>query len=145
MTNNPIEKVVLLPFPAANIYNLVERIEDYPGFLPWCAKTEVDRSEADAIRATVKIDYLGIRQSFTTRNRHTASSRIDMVLLDGPFTALDGCWLFHELRDDACKVEFSLDYTMRSGLFGRAMAPVFGKISASMVDAFVNEAHKRYG
>lgn len=145
MAINTIEKSVLLPYRAADVYALVERIEDYPGFLPWCASSDVRRREDGTIEATLGINYLGLRQSFSTRNRHTPNQRIDMTLLDGPFTALDGEWVFEPLSESACKASFRLQYEMRSGLFGRALAPVFGKISADLVDAFVAEANKRYG
>lgn len=145
MASNQIEKSVLLPYRVADVYALVERIEDYPAFLPWCSATDVTRGENGQLDAILRIDYLGLRQSFATRNHHIENQRIEMTLLDGPFTELDGYWLFHELGPEATKAEFVLNYTMRSGLFGRALSPVFGKISASLVDAFVAEANRRFG
>ncbi len=145
MTANEISKSVLLPYPATTLYDLVERVEDYPQFLPWCSATEVQRDESDQIVATVRIDYLGLRQAFTTRNRNSPKHRIDLELVDGPFTELSGFWQFNDIGAAGSKVEFELRYTMRSGLLGRALSPVFGKITGTMVDAFVEEANRRYG
>jgi ribosome-associated toxin RatA of RatAB toxin-antitoxin module len=145
MSANQINKSVLLPYRAQQLYALVERIEDYPQFLPWCSGTEVQRDNPDVVVATVRIDYLGLRQSFTTRNLNTPHQQISLELVDGPFSELEGRWQFEDLGASGCKVQFALAYTMRSGILGRALAPVFGKITGTMVDAFVQEADQRYG
>ena len=139
------------------MFNLVERAEDYPQFLPWCGGAEVVREQGQELTATLLIDYHGIKRSFTTRNRHqppTAAldgdaaaggpGRIDIVLDDGPFSHLEGHWLFVPLAEGACRVEFSLDYAFASAMLGTLLAPVFGKISANFVDAFVKRAEEIY-
>ena len=68
-----------------------------------------------------------------------------MKLRDGPFSTLDGLWHFHTLRHDACKIEFRLDYTFKSGLLGQALVPVFDHIARSFVDAFVKRADQLAG
>jgi ribosome-associated toxin RatA of RatAB toxin-antitoxin module len=115
----------------------------------WLSESPINVSathyKVDVVVATVRIDYLGLKQSFTTRNCNTPHERISLELVDGPFTELDGQWQFEDLGSDGCKVQFALAYTMRSGLLGRALAPVFGKITSTMVDAFVHEADRRHG
>lgn len=125
------------------MFDLVARVEDYPAFLPWCAGTAVDPC-VDGVRARVDIAYRGIRQSFTTRNLHRPPGEIAMQLVDGPFRSLSGRWLFHPLASDACKVELRLDYEMRAGLLGTALAPVFGQIAGSLVEAFEQRAEDIY-
>ncbi|MFA7504647.1 MAG: type II toxin-antitoxin system RatA family toxin [Burkholderiaceae bacterium] len=134
-----LTKSVLLPYPASAMFDLVERVEDYPDFLPWCPSTEVERIEGGMI-ATVGIRFKGIRQSFTTRNTHVRPTSIDMDLVNGPFRRLQGRWRFHELAPQACKVEFTIDYEIAGGLLGRALSPVFGQIASTFVDAFVKRA-----
>lgn len=145
MSVNSVRKSALLPYPDHAIFDLIERIEDYPSFLPWCSGAQVDRSAEPEIRATLQISFKGLRQQFTTRNVHTRPSDISMTLLDGPFTRLDGGWHIEALNAEACKVSFSLDYEMRSGLLGRALSPIFGQIAGTFVDAFVREADRRHG
>jgi len=36
-----VSKTVLVPYAAASMFSLVERVEDYPLFLPWCAGAQV--------------------------------------------------------------------------------------------------------
>lgn len=150
VTSNTVEKSVLLPYSAQSVFEIIDRIEDYPGFLPWCDGTEVQRPEQGAITATIRIAFKGLRQQFTTHNRHrepanAAPGTITMELIEGPFTHLDGDWTIESLSESACKVSFRLDYQMRSGLLGRALSPIFGQIASTFIDAFVKEAERRFG
>lgn len=145
MSENRIEQSALLPYPREKVFDLVDAIEDYPAFLPWCSGTDVDRSRPPVVVATIHVAFKGLRTSFTTRNTHVRPERIDMTLEDGPFTALDGGWVFEPLGEEACKVRFLLRYRMRGGILGRALKPVFASIVGTMVDAFTAEAARRHG
>ncbi len=71
-----------------------------------------------------------------------------MTLVKGPFSKLDGQWNFSEVGDGsqrACKVELSLYYGFDSPTLGKLIGPVFDKIAASMVEAFVKRAQQVYG
>lgn len=139
-----VHKSVLLHYSSEQMYELVNAVEAYPQFLPWCGGTHVHERTMHSMVATVSIDFRGMRQSFTTENGLHAPHRISMKLRDGPFHRLDGLWHFHSLRHDACKVEFRLDYAFKSGLLGQAMVPIFDHIARSFVDAFVKRAEKVY-
>jgi ribosome-associated toxin RatA of RatAB toxin-antitoxin module len=140
-----VSKSVLVPYAAPRMFDLVERVEDYPQFLPWCGGAQVHERADDRMIATIRIDFRGLRQSFTTENLHEPDRSIRMRLRDGPFSRLDGLWLFQPLRDDACKIEFSLEYAFAGALLSRALSPVFDQIAASFVDAFVRRAESVYG
>lgn len=140
-----VRKSVLLPYSDRQMYALVERVEDYPAFLPWCGGSEVVRESDERVIATVHIHYRGLKQRFTTINEQDAPRRISVRLRDGPFKRLEGEWLFHALGANACKVEFSLEYAFAGGLLGRALAPVFDHIARSFIDAFVQRAEQVYG
>lgn len=139
-----VHKSVLLPHSSERMFALVEAVETYPSFLPWCGGAVVHERSPQGQLATISIDYRGIRQSFTTENALHAPHRIVMKLRDGPFSALDGVWHFQTLRHDACKVDFRLDYAFKSGLLGQALTPVFDHIARSFVDAFVRRAERVY-
>jgi ribosome-associated toxin RatA of RatAB toxin-antitoxin module len=139
-----IEKTVLVAHSAAQMFNLVDRVEDYPKFLPWCGGAGVTKLEEDKVHATVHIDYRYIKQSFTTQNVRTPPHQIDMTLQDGPFQHLDGRWRFIPLSDAACKIEFSLHYEFSSKLLEKLVGPVFHYIANSFVDAFIERAEKVY-
>jgi ribosome-associated toxin RatA of RatAB toxin-antitoxin module len=130
------------------MFTLVTDVDHYPQFLPWCDRASVLETTADGVVAQVGIAIGGIRQSFTTRNTHVLNERVDLALVDGPFSLLEGHWRFIPLGDGtqrACKIEFSLDYDFSSQTLAALVGPVFDKIAGSMVDAFVKRADQVYG
>ena len=140
-----VNKSVLVPHSARQMFGLVENVEDYPKFLPWCGGvTILDRTrEGPLVR--IDIDYHGMRTHFTTANRNTAPDRIVVELRDGPFRVLDGTWGFRALSDAACKVEFELHYEFNSHMLERLIGPVFSHIANSFINAFVKRAEQLYG
>ncbi len=140
-----VHKSVLVPYSAQQIFDLVQDVERYPQFLPWCGASEIHSRDPQGMVATLTIDFRGIRQSFTTNTELHSPHRIEIRLRDGPFSRLHGTWHFNTLRADACKTEFMMDYAFKSGLLGQALAPVFDQIARSFVDAFVRRAEQIYG
>jgi ribosome-associated toxin RatA of RatAB toxin-antitoxin module len=142
---NAVERSAIVGYSAESMVALVEDIESYPQFLPWCRRTEVELRDDSRTVATLYIDYRGVRQSFTTENRREHHHAIGMKLVRGPFRMLDGRWRFTPLQDDACKVELGLAYQLASPVLGRLVGPVFDGIANTMVDAFVRRADAVYG
>jgi ribosome-associated toxin RatA of RatAB toxin-antitoxin module len=140
-----VHKSVLLPYSAERMFALVDRIEDYPQFLPWCGAAQVKTREDDKVVAMLSINYHGVKQTFTTQNTNNAPSSISMVLVEGPFKHLDGTWSFKPLREDACKIDFNLHYEFSSRLLEQLIGPVFNMIANSFVDAFSKRAEVLYG
>ncbi len=143
-----VHKSVLIWYSPEEMYALVTGVEHYPAFLPWCDHTKILQEEADGMTAEIGLSFSGMRHAFTTRNVHTPGRRVDMELLDGPFSRLDGHWVFHVLGDGsqrASKVELVLNYGFDNGALGKLVGPVFDKIAANLVDAFVKRAEQVYG
>jgi ribosome-associated toxin RatA of RatAB toxin-antitoxin module len=135
-----VRKSVLVAHTPGRMFELVDRVEDYPLFLPWCGGTTLKQRDAQITVATIQIAYMGIRQSFTTENAKVEPHSMHIRLLDGPFSKLEGDWHFLALGNDACKIEFRLDYTFSSRLLETVLAPVFSHITNTFVDAFVQRA-----
>lgn len=140
-----VEKSVLIARSAQQMFDLVDRCEDYPEFLPWCSQTRVEFRDERKTVATLHIHYLSVKSHFTTENEKLVPQRMSLKLVDGPFRRLEGLWLFKPLADDACKIEFSLSYEFSSKLFERVIGPVFSQIANTFVDAFVRRADDVYG
>ncbi|MGH8802730.1 MAG: type II toxin-antitoxin system RatA family toxin [Casimicrobiaceae bacterium] len=135
-----VNRSVLVPWPATRMFELVDDIESYPRFLPWCAGARVlARSDRSKI-ARIDIDYHGVRAHFTTANLDTPPERIVITLKDGPFRALNGEWRFTALSDDGCRVDFELAYEFATKLLERVVGPVFGHIARTFIEAFVRRA-----
>ena len=139
-----VEKSVLLPFSAEQMFALVDAVPDYPQFLPWCGGTSVSELDESRIRATVDINYHYVKQSFTTENVRVKPERIDMKLVAGPFKQLEGSWHFIALSPSACKIEFRLNYEFSSKLLEKVVGPVFHYIASTFVEAFIKRAELVY-
>lgn len=139
-----VQKSVLVPYSAQQMFDLIDRIEDYPKYLPWCGGTQVAR-DAHQLKAAITIDFGGLKQVFSTVNHNTPPTRIAMQLQDGPFSQLEGEWLISALKADACKVALDLRYDFRNALLAAAVGPVFDMIADSMIGAFTQRAEVLYG
>jgi ribosome-associated toxin RatA of RatAB toxin-antitoxin module len=140
-----VHKTVLLGYSAEQMFALVDRVEDYPQFLPWCGGVEVKDREESRLIATLKINFHGVRQSFTTENTNVRPSSMTMRLLEGPFKHLNGTWNFKPLREDACRIDFDLQYEFSNKLIEGVIGPVFNMIATSFVDSFSKRAEVVYG
>ena len=141
---NKVEKTVLVMHSAEQMYALVDAVEDYPKFLPWCGGVDLlERTEAST-SATLHINYHGLKQNFTTQNNKVFPSSMVIELKNGPFKHLDGSWHFIELQENACKIEFKLNYQFANIFLEKLIAPVFNYIATTFVDGFVARANKIY-
>jgi ribosome-associated toxin RatA of RatAB toxin-antitoxin module len=140
-----VKRSVLVPYSAAQMFDLVADVEKYPEFMPWCGGTQVQARDENGMQASVLISFAGLKQRFTTRNLHDYPRRIDLELVDGPFSSLAGHWQFQALSDDACKVVFTLDYAFSSRALEAVVGPVFNRIASSFIDSFTKRAQARYG
>jgi ribosome-associated toxin RatA of RatAB toxin-antitoxin module len=136
---------VLVEYRPEQMFSLVDAVEDYPKFLPWCGGVRLIYRNQDTTLATILINYHGIRQSFTTENDKRAPAEMRIRLVEGPFRALDGSWRFSDLAGRGCKIEFRLRYEFAGRLLDRLIGPVFQHIASTLVDAFVKRAEEVYG
>lgn len=145
-----VHKSVLIWFSAEEMYALVNDVARYPEFLPWCDQARVLQLHDDGMTAEIGMALAGFHKSFTTRNVNQPGRQVRLQLVDGPFKQLDGTWDFHPLIDPntqqvqrACRIELTLNYSFES-VFGRLVGPLFDKIAATLVDAFVKRAEQIY-
>ncbi|WP_305885113.1 type II toxin-antitoxin system RatA family toxin [Pleionea sp. CnH1-48] len=138
-----IEKSALVSHSAERMYQLVNDIESYPEFLPGCQQSRIIEQSESEVTAELVVSQAGISKAFTTCNRLVPGKSIEMVLVDGPFKYLQGIWHFKPLAEDACKVEFELEFEFSSQLVGVAFGRVFQQMAESMVQAFIHRAKKQ--
>jgi len=134
---------VLVAHSASEMFDLVDRVELYPQFLPWCAGAKVLETRPDGKTARIDIDYRGLRVHFTTDNVHRANESIAIALRDGPFRQLQGEWRFAALAPDSCKVSLALAYEIMTPL-DLLVGAVFGRITNTLIDSFVRRADALY-
>ncbi len=130
---------------AEQMFDLVNDVESYPQFLPWCSGSTLIDSTETTMQASLRVSKAGLKYSFTTRNQLERPGMIRIELVEGPFSSLSGLWTFKPLSEEACKVSLSLQFDFSGKLTSLAMSKVFNQMAATMVDAFVNRADQIYG
>lgn len=140
-----VERSVLVPHSASQMFDLVADVEKYPQFMPWCGGASVSHRDEHGMQASVTISFAGIKQTFTTRNKHQYPTCIELELVDGPFSVLTGKWEFITLSEDACKVLFTLKYQFSNRALETLVGPIFNRIATSFIDSFTQRAQVCYG
>ncbi|EPF14968.1 MULTISPECIES: type II toxin-antitoxin system RatA family toxin [Cedecea] len=139
-----ISRTALVPYSAEQMYQLVNDVKSYPEFLPGCTGSRVIDASANQMTAAVDVSKAGISKTFTTRNILTDNQSILMQLVDGPFKSLMGGWKFTPLSEDACRIEFQLDFEFTNKLIELAFGRIFKELAGSMVQAFTTRAKEVY-
>lgn len=142
--SNKVNKSVIVPHSADQMFVLVDDVAKYPEFLPWCGGVEIETQTDEKTVATVKIDYHGVKQHFATENSKSRPTSMVMQFKSGPFKTFHGQWQFQPLTEDACKILFELEYEFSNSLFEKMIAPVFNHIANTFVDCFVTRADSIY-
>ncbi len=137
-----VEKTALIKLPASVLYQVVNDMEDYPNFLPWCKAARLLSSTEDELCGEIEVSKAGVTQSFSTCNRLFPHHRIEIKLKQGPFSRLEGAWEFIELNSDACKVRLKLEFDFSSALMRGAFGVFFAQIANTLVDAFCKRAYE---
>lgn len=140
-----IQRSAILPYSAALLYQMVNDVERYPEFLPWCSETELIYADETSMQATLTAAKLGVSHTFTTKNALVPNERIEINLVAGPFKHLHGVWQFKQLAENACKMELDLEFDYSGALIKATLGPVFTKAANTMVDAFCERAKELYG
>ena len=139
-----IHRSALVPYSSEQMYALVNDIELYQEFVPYCASSVVHAKDDQEIRATLTLSAKGMKKSFTTLNRLQKDRMMEIHLIDGPFKQLEGFWKF-EVRGDACsEVILDLEFELSNKMLAMVFGPVFQQAAGSLVEAFVVRAREIY-
>jgi ribosome-associated toxin RatA of RatAB toxin-antitoxin module len=139
-----VQKSALVKFSARQMFDLVNDIEAYPKFLPWCSGSRIIKRAENVVEAELLIAKGGFKKAFSTRNRVDENDTISISLLDGPFSRLEGVWNFTPLREDASKISLDLEFEMSGKLASLAFGAVFNQICNTMVSSFTSRAKEVY-
>jgi len=126
------------------MFLLIDNIDAYPDFLPWCRCTEIHHRNDQNVIATIVLSKNGIKSQFTTSNKLIQYDAIELTLSDGPFSHFEGGWSFDNLEDKGSKVEFKLKFELKNSVLDLSLGQFFEKICDKLVDAFVLRAKEVY-
>ncbi|MBA3537535.1 MAG: type II toxin-antitoxin system RatA family toxin [Tatlockia sp.] len=139
-----VKKSRVIPYSCEQMYQLVDNVEHYHEFLPYCSESLVHHRNEDEVQATLVIAAAGMTKSFTTRNLLQANKMIEIRLVSGPFSHLEGFWRFDE-APGGCQISFDLEFEFAGRMFSMLLGPVFEQVTDKMVDAFCSRAEVIYG
>jgi ribosome-associated toxin RatA of RatAB toxin-antitoxin module len=139
-----INRNALMPYTAKQMYDIVNGVDRYQEFLPWCASSQVIDQTETSMKATVLMKKGKLNHSFTTQNDLLDGEKIHMNLVNGPFRVLQGDWIFSNLSEQGSKIELNLEFEFSNRLVGLLIGPVFTQIANTLVDAFCQRAHQLY-
>ena len=139
-----IRRSAIVEHSAAEMFRLVDDVESYPQFLPWCRAVRVEQVRGKR-HATLTVGLRGIAQSFTTVNENKPDEAIDLRLVEGPFKRFRAAWRFTPLSATACEIVYSMHYEFSSRMIGKLLEPLFDQIADTMVDAFTRRADELHG
>ena len=126
----------------STIFNLINDIEKYPDYLPWCTKTEVDKQSKNITIGKIYISKSFINWDFSTKNYIDENKSIKLEFVDGPFDTLSGQWLFIPIDDHNTKVSLEINYEFKSKLIQVSIEPIFTTIMNTILQSFIQEAFK---
>ncbi len=140
-----VHKSVSVWHTPQQMFDLVIDVEHYPEFLLGCSSGRVLESTPLGMTAEVGLAFKGVSKTFITRNEHEPPHRMCLHLVRGPFSHLEGEWRFTPIGSEACRIDFRLEYAFASRLLSAVIAPVFDRLAATFVQAFIERADAVYG
>ena len=135
-----INRSALMPFKQKDIFNLVNDVEGYPDFLPWCSSAEILEKSSDHVLAKLTLKRVGVSYDLVTRNHFSPYNFIDIEFVEGPLQSLDGRWTFTALGNLGCKVEMNLFFELKKQLIDKAMGSILENAAENMVRLFSSRA-----
>lgn len=139
-----IRRSALMPYPVQFMYDIVNDVDSYPEFLPWCGDVKIHQLDNSSMEASILMRGAGLNHWFKTRNSMVPGQSIEMELVEGPFSKLEGLWSFTPIDSEGCKIELRLLFEMKQGLASTLIAPAFSHIGNTMVDSFCDRARDQY-
>lgn len=131
-----VKRSALISLPPDRLFALINDIDSYPQFLPWCTHARVQSRSDSEIVATIGVRRGPFNGEFTTRNTLEPNSRVIMRLVSGPFTALEGEWKLTP-AGEGTQVELFLRFQFKNTLSAMLFERIFAETVGSLVDAFV--------
>lgn len=139
-----VNKSALVPHTAAQMYALVNDVERYPEFLPWCRSARILSQNDSEMRASLELARGGFHKAFTTRNALESGRSIVIALDHGPFRHLEGHWRFEDLGPDGSKVTLNMEFEFAGAVLDLMAGPIFHEICNSLIAAFTRRATALY-
>lgn len=135
---------VLLPYAVKEVFALVEDVERYAEFLPWCERSEILERGCAVVVASLQVTVAGRMEEVVTRNLSHKRERIELNLVSGPFRSFEGSWRFVDLGE-GCRVSLDLSFELSNRLLSVLAGRLKDVAIERVIDAFADRARKVLG
>ncbi len=137
-----IKKEESINIDIETIFTLVNQVDKYSDFLPWCNGSKIISNENNIMIGEISVSKNLVKWTFTTENHYIDNEKIQLKLLDGPFKSLNGLWSFSRVNKNTTIVNFVLEYEFSNKIIELSIKPVFTSIMTSILDSFISEAFR---
>lgn len=134
-----------LPYSAEQMFDLVADVDRYGEFLPWVIATRVRSDSETEMVADMVVGFKSLRETFASRVKKDRPAKIAVHYIDGPLSDLDNVWTFREVGEDACEIDFCVDFEFKNRVFQALAGQYFDRAFRKMVEAFERRADELYG
>ena len=112
------------------IFNLINSVEDYPNFLPWCTNSKIksknDKSNTLEIVADLEIGYSFAKDIYTSEVKFDKKTRtITVNALQGPLKKLENLWVLKKINEKECEITFSINLELKNFLLNKMLSSMF--------------------
>lgn len=135
----------VVPYSAAQMFDLVADVARYREFLPWVVATRIRSDSETEMVADMVVGFKSLRESFTSRVIKRRPEELEVIYVDGPLRDLDNVWRFADLPEGGCRIDFDVQFTFRNRVFESLAGQYFDRAFRKMVEAFETRAHALYG
>ena len=138
-----IKHSALVAQPPRRLFDLINDIDSYPSFIPWCSRAKVISRSDREIVATIGVQRGPLQSEFTTRNELEPDNRILMHLVDGPFKMMEGEWHLTPIavnEGTGCRVQLTMKFAFKNALTAVLFEQKFAETASALMDAFVARA-----
>ena len=128
-----VDKEALVPYSSAQMFDLVDDIEQYPAFLPWCENAKVERYSDVEVQGTLMLNWKGFNAQFVTKNIQARPEFIQLELVEGPLKYLQGKWEFIDLAGEGTQIKLHVEFAANHSLWDFAINKLFFDIIDSLM------------
>ena len=134
-----------LPYSAEQMFDLVVDVGKYSEFLPWVVATRVRDETPTSLTADMLVGFKALREKFTSKVEMERPHTLRVQYIDGPMRDLDNCWVFRDVGDNHCELDFSVDFAFKNRMFEALAGQYIDRAFRKMVAAFETRAQELYG
>jgi coenzyme Q-binding protein COQ10 len=129
----------ILPVKIENLFKIVEDIEKYPEFVPWCLGAKVIERGENTLKAQLSVGTSLLSDTYISHVVLTPPFSIESTCDSGPLKSLKNVWEFKE-TPQGTQTTLTCTFELSSFFLNALMSRLVKDIGSKMIDAFEKRA-----